>query len=77
LLEPYVALGEREVPAVVVEVSREDASSYGRNVLNLVVCRRYLETLLDNAAVVRFLAKGYGELLGELQKIVETTSLEN
>jgi hypothetical protein len=51
--------------------------SYGPNVLYLVVARRYLSNLLNNARVVRFLSKNYSEILTEFQKIVEATSLES
>jgi len=51
--------------------------SYGPNVLNLVVARRYLSNLLNNARVVRFLSQNYSEMLTEFQKIVEATSLES
>jgi hypothetical protein len=51
--------------------------SYGPNVLNLVVARRYLTKLLDNASVVRYLSNNYSEMLMEFQKIVEAMSLES
>jgi ParB-like chromosome segregation protein Spo0J len=51
--------------------------SYGPNVLNLVVARRYLTNLLDNARVSRFLSQNYSEVLTEFQKIIEATSLES
>lgn len=50
--------------------------TYGRNVLNLVLARGYLSKLLDNARVVKFLSSRYGEILSELQKIVESLALE-
>ncbi len=50
--------------------------TYARNMLNLVVCRNYLTTLLDNARIVRFLSKEAPEFLSEFQKIVEAASLE-
>jgi hypothetical protein len=50
--------------------------TYGRNVLNLVLARGYLSKILDNARVVKFLSSRYGEILTELQKIVESLALE-
>jgi len=51
--------------------------SYGPNVLNLVVARRYLTKLIDNAGVVRYLSQNHPEMLMEFQKIVEAMSLES
>lgn len=51
--------------------------SYGPNVLNLVVARRYLTNLLNNTRVARFLSQNYPEVLTEFQKINEATSLES
>ena len=51
--------------------------SYGPDILNLVVARRYLSNLLDNGHIARFLLRNYPEMLTEIQKIVEAVSLEN
>lgn len=51
--------------------------SYGPNVLNLVVARRYLTRLIDNAGVIRYLSQNYPEMLMEFEKIVEAMSLES
>ncbi|MBN1909330.1 MAG: ParB N-terminal domain-containing protein [Pirellulales bacterium] len=51
--------------------------SHGRNVLNLVLVVGYLKKLLDNARVVRYLSQHHGEILAELQKIVETKRLSD
>jgi len=51
--------------------------SYGPNVLNLVVARRYLSNLLNNARVDRYLSQNYSEMFAEFQKIIEATSLES
>lgn len=51
--------------------------SYGPNVLNLVVARRYLSNLLNNARVDRYLSQNYPEMFAEFQKIIEATSLES
>ena len=50
--------------------------SYGQNCLDLVQARAYLNKLLNNASVVRYLSKNYQETLSEFQKIVEATKLE-
>lgn len=49
---------------------------HGKNVLNLVLACAYLRKVLDNAAVVRFMARKYPDILAEFQKIVESSSLE-
>ena len=51
--------------------------SYGRNVVELTVARSYLEKLLDNGRVVRYLAQKYRDLLPEFQRIVEMAALES
>jgi ParB-like chromosome segregation protein Spo0J len=50
--------------------------SHGRNVLNLVLAVTYLRKLLDNAALVRYLSQRHADILGEFQKVVESTSLD-
>ncbi len=52
-------------------------TSHGNEVLNLVLARGYLAKLFSNARVVRYLAQNYGDILRELQAIVEATSLES
>jgi hypothetical protein len=51
--------------------------SYGPNVLNLVVARRYIANLLDNTRVVRYVSQQYPEMFAEFQKIIQATSLES
>jgi len=51
--------------------------TYGRNVLNLVLARGYLSKILDNARVVKFLSSQHGEILAELQKIIESLAIES
>ncbi len=53
---------------------REIEQSYGTNMLNLVVSVGYLKKLLDNARVVRYLAREFPEIMTEFQKIVESRS---
>jgi len=50
--------------------------SYSRDTLNLQLARAYLKALLQNARVARHLGQKHAELLGQLQKVVEATSLE-
>ncbi|HPF39693.1 MAG TPA: plasmid partitioning protein RepB C-terminal domain-containing protein [Phycisphaerae bacterium] len=54
---------------------RQIEETHGRNVLNLVTVVAYLRKLLENRGVVRFLSKNHADMLGEFQKIVESTSL--
>ena len=51
--------------------------SYAHNVLKLVLARGYLKKILENARVMRFLSLNYQEIFGELQKIVEASSLDS
>jgi ParB-like chromosome segregation protein Spo0J len=51
--------------------------TYARNVMDLTLAKTYLKKLLDNGKVVRFIAQKYPDVLSELQKIVEATSLES
>jgi ParB-like chromosome segregation protein Spo0J len=48
---------------------------YGRNMLNLVVVVGYLRSLLNNAAVVRFLSQAEPTMLAEFQKIMDQADL--
>ncbi|MCC6648706.1 MAG: chromosome partitioning protein ParB, partial [Polyangiaceae bacterium] len=50
--------------------------SYSRDTLNLQLARGYLKTLLANARVSKYLGQKHAELLAQLQKVVEATSLE-
>jgi len=49
---------------------------YGQSMLNLVVVIGYLRSLLDNAAVVRFLSQAEPAMLGEFQKIMDLTDMK-
>lgn len=66
---------EHEMEALEREMAVLD-DSYGRNVVNLTLVRGYVKALLDNGKVVGYLAKKHGELLAQLQKVVEATALE-
>jgi hypothetical protein len=50
--------------------------SYSRDTLNLQLACAYLKTLLRNARVARHLGQHHAELLAQLEKVVEVTSLE-
>lgn len=50
--------------------------SYGQDVLNLVLAKGYLKTLLDNQAVFRFLSVRQPEVLREFSSLVEVEALE-
>jgi hypothetical protein len=54
---------------------RRIQDSYGRNTLNLVLAVGYLRRLLENAALVKFLSRKYGDLLSEFEKLAEVTDL--
>jgi hypothetical protein len=49
--------------------------NYGKSVLSLSVARRYIERLLGNAAINRFLAKNYPEIHEELGVIASSDAL--
>lgn len=70
-----VARVERELAAVCKDFRRRE-ESYGKATLNLVFAGAYLRKLLDSAPVVRFLSQRHPDILGEFQKISETTDLE-
>jgi ParB-like chromosome segregation protein Spo0J len=66
---------ETEMRAIEREfVVQED--SFSRDTLNLQLARGYLKTLLGNTKVGRYLSQKHGELLGQLKKVVEVTSLD-
>lgn len=50
--------------------------SHGNEVLNLVLARGYLGKLFGNARILRYLSQRYGDILRELQAILEGMSLE-
>ena len=50
--------------------------SYSRDTLNLQLARGYLKTLLQCGRVVKYLEQKHGELLAQLQKVVDVSSLE-
>jgi hypothetical protein len=50
--------------------------SYSRDTLSLQLARAYVKTLVGNTRVARYLGQRHGELLAQLEKVVEITSLE-
>ncbi|KRA03279.1 plasmid partitioning protein RepB C-terminal domain-containing protein [Achromobacter sp. Root565] len=50
--------------------------SYGQDILNLVLAKGFLSKLLGNAAIHRYLGKHQQGMLTELERIVQTVSLE-
>jgi len=50
--------------------------TYSQDALNLQLAWVYLKTLLANVRVKKYLGQKHAELLGELEKIVEVSSLE-
>ncbi len=66
---------EKEMQNLQVSMS-QIRETYGENVLHLTVTCNYLNKLLDNARVVRFLSKHQPEILSEFQKIVEAEKLD-
>jgi hypothetical protein len=50
--------------------------SHGSEVLNLVLARGYLEKLVGNARIVRYLNQHHGDIFRELQGIVDSVSTE-
>jgi ParB-like chromosome segregation protein Spo0J len=50
--------------------------SYSTNTLNLQLARGYLKTLLANARVAKYLGQKHSELMDQLRRVVEATSLD-
>jgi hypothetical protein len=50
--------------------------TYSRNTLNLQLARSYLKTLLQNTRVAKYLGQKHPELVTQLQRVVEVTSLD-
>ena len=50
-------------------------NSYGKDALALTVCRRYIERLLSNPKVFRYLERKHGESLSALQLWIERKQL--
>lgn len=66
---------EREMQVLEKDFLRIE-DSHGRNTLNLVLAVGYLRKVLDNAPIVKLLSRKYGDLLGEFEKLVAATDLD-
>ena len=66
-----IARMERELAALQMQTTAVE-DSYGPNVLHLTVIKGHLKKWLENAAVLRWLAKHRPEYLKEFQRITET-----
>jgi ParB-like chromosome segregation protein Spo0J len=64
---------EKEMEAVEHDFMQIE-KSYGKNVMHLLLARGYLDNLLRNGRVVRFLSTHYGDTLVEFQKIVDSVT---
>lgn len=73
LTEDQMAMMEQESASLDREF-RLIEDSYGADNLDLVLANGYLIRLLENARVVRYLAKNFPELLGEFQKMADPSS---
>ncbi|WP_371420447.1 plasmid partitioning protein RepB C-terminal domain-containing protein [Tardiphaga sp.] len=72
LTDDQVALMERESANLDREF-RLMEESYGNDNMDLVVATGYLQRIIENVRVVRYLAQNFPELLAEFQKISEST----
>lgn len=64
-----LSLLERELKQVQQDLKTVE-TSYGRDLLDLVVSARYVSRLLENPAVRRYLDDNHPEIVGEFQSIV-------
>jgi len=70
-----IARIEREMEALEQEFTMVQ-DEYSESMLDLTVAKGYLEKLLNNARVVRFMSQNYPEILSEFQKVCDAVSLE-
>ena len=70
-----VAKMQKEMEVLQRELKLIEAS-HGNEVLNLVLARGYLGKLLGNARILRYLSQHHGDILRELQAIIEGATLE-
>ena len=76
LTPEQIAKMEKEMDSLQRDLKLIEAS-HGNEVLNLVLARGYLAKLFSNGRIARYLGQHYGDILRELQGIVEATSLES
>jgi hypothetical protein len=65
---------EREMKVLEKDFRRIE-DSHGKNTLNLVLAAAYVRRLLGNAAMLKFLSRRYGDVLGEFEKLAEAADL--
>jgi ParB-like chromosome segregation protein Spo0J len=70
-----LALMERELKTVQQELHVVE-SSYGSDMLNLVIATRYVSKLVSNARVAGYMEDNHPEILKEFRGIVSATSLD-
>ena len=73
LTDSQMAMMEQESASLDREF-RLIEDSYGADNLDLVLAAGYVARLLENARVVRYLAKNFPELLAEFQKVADPSS---
>jgi plasmid maintenance system killer protein len=76
LTPEQIAKMEKEMDSLQRDLKLIEAS-HGNEVLNLVLARGYLAKLFSNGRIVRYLTQHYGDILRELQSIVDAASLES
>jgi ParB-like chromosome segregation protein Spo0J len=70
-----LTLMERELKTVQRELQAVE-TSYGGDMLNLVIATRYVSNLVSNRRVVRYLEDNHPEVLAEFRGILTATSLD-
>jgi ParB-like chromosome segregation protein Spo0J len=76
LTAEQVARMEKEMEELQRDVKLVE-ESHGNQVLNLVLARGYVTKLLGNTRVARYLGQHHGDIVHELQGVVESSSLDN
>lgn len=75
LTREQMARMEREMASLNQDFKQIE-SSYGDDILHLVIVSGFLSKLINNPEIQRYLAQHHGELLEEFRAIVNTTSLD-
>ncbi len=65
---------EREMKVLEKDFRRIE-DSHGRNTLNLVLAAGYVRKLLENAVVLKYMSRNYGDVLREFERLAEATDL--
>ncbi|MBT3787086.1 MAG: ParB N-terminal domain-containing protein [Alphaproteobacteria bacterium] len=69
-----IALMETEMAGLQREVKQIE-DSYGTDHLNLVLARGYLDSLIRNEEITRYLEQNHSEILGEFRRISDVMSM--